>query len=222
MSPAHSATMRYGISSRRSTASACPVSSSSAAYESCGRTTCTSSTLSNWWLRIMPRVLAGCARLGTETRRVRHPFQRQTLGGHDLLAHQVGERHLGGRNEVERRLAAYREQILLELRQLPGADERLGLHQVRNLHLGVAMLARVQVQHELRQRAVQARELRAHHDEAAACDARRGLEIQPRKPLTELHVIARLERELARLAPAAHLEVGALVAPVGDRGVQQI
>src|SRR2546429_9035018 len=26
-------------------------------------------------------------------------FQRQALGGHDLLAHQVGDRHLGGRDE---------------------------------------------------------------------------------------------------------------------------
>src|SRR2546430_9699453 len=45
------------------------------------------------------RVLAGRARLGTETRRVRHPFQRQRFPGHDLLAHQVGEGHLGGRED---------------------------------------------------------------------------------------------------------------------------
>ena len=153
---------------------------------------------------------------------MRHPFERQRFRGHDLLAHQVGDRHLGGRDEVERLLAAYREQILLELRQLPGADQRLGLHQVRHVHLGVAMLARMQVQHELRQGPVQARHLRAHHHEAGARDARRGLEVEPREPLADLHVIARLEREVARFAPAPHLEVGALVVPVGDRGVQQI
>src|SRR5256885_5255813 len=36
--------------------SACCVSSSCAGYDFSGWTICTSSTLSNWWLRIMPRV----------------------------------------------------------------------------------------------------------------------------------------------------------------------
>ena len=71
-------------------------------------------------------------------------LQRQRLGGDDLLAHQVGDRHFRGRNQIERccvRLAAHREQVLLELRQLPGADQRLRLHQVGHVDLGVAVLA---------------------------------------------------------------------------------
>ena len=40
----------------------------------------------------------------------------------DLLAHQVGERHFGGRDQPEAVSVASREQVLGELRQLAGAE----------------------------------------------------------------------------------------------------
>ena len=43
------------------------------------------------------RVLAGRARLGAEARRVAGELERQLLGRHDLVAHEVGDRVLGGR-----------------------------------------------------------------------------------------------------------------------------
>src|SRR2546430_9638021 len=48
---------------------------------------------------------------------IRRP-PRSTLFPYTTLfrSHQVGEGHLGGRDEVESRLAAHREQIRLELR----------------------------------------------------------------------------------------------------------
>ena len=52
------------------------------------------------------------------------------------------------------------------------------MHQVRHVHLGVAVLARVQVEHELRQRAVQPRDAAAHDGEARAGDLRGGFEIE--------------------------------------------
>ena len=125
--------------------------------------------------------------------------------------------------EVEALLAAHREQVLLELRQLPGADERAALHQVRHVDFGVAVLARVQVEHELCQRAVQTRDLRAHAPRSAPrrC-APRPSKSSAAQVLAQVDVIARLEGEAARLAPAAHLEVGALVPPSGTESCSRL
>src|SRR5579885_292312 len=96
------------------------------------------------------RVLAGRARLGPEARRVADILQRQGLGRHDLLAHQIGDGHFRSRDQIERlltglcarssglrglrlrvrrrthlTLAAHLEEVILELRQLPGAEQRL-------------------------------------------------------------------------------------------------
>src|SRR4026207_1140376 len=56
MSPVDSVTVRYGSWSFLRVAAACAVSCSCACQDFDGCTICTSSTLSNWWLRIMPRV----------------------------------------------------------------------------------------------------------------------------------------------------------------------
>ena len=104
------------------------------------------------------RVLAGRARFRSEAWRVRHELQRQLLRRHDLLAHEIGDRHFRRRNEMEVALALDGEQVLLELRQLPGSEQRGGLHEIRHVHFGVAMLARMQVEHELAKRAVQPRD----------------------------------------------------------------
>ena len=56
----------------------------------------------------------------------------------DLVAHQVGDRHFGGRNQKIPRIAAHGEQILLEFRQLAGADERRGMHQIGYVRFAVS------------------------------------------------------------------------------------
>ncbi|MDT4871060.1 hypothetical protein FQZ97_1061700 [compost metagenome] len=83
-------------------------------------------------------------------------LQRQLLGVEDLPGDDVGQRHLGGRNQVQVGIAfaADLEQVFLELRQLAGALQRRGLDQIRRVGLFVAVLAGVQVDHELRQGAV--------------------------------------------------------------------
>jgi hypothetical protein len=107
-------------------------------------------------------VLAVAARFGAETGRVRGVRHGQLLGLEDLARVQVGDGHLGRGDEVERVLlvalgAARLEQVLLELRQLPRAVQRRRLHEQRRPHLGVALLLRVQIQHELDQRPLEAR-----------------------------------------------------------------
>ena len=83
----------------------------------------------------------------------------------DLVAHQVGQRHLGGRDQVE--IGTFEaEQVFPELGQLPGAVQAVGIDHVGHIGLGVAVLDGVRVEHELGQRPVQARQRPAHHGEA--------------------------------------------------------
>ncbi len=66
------------------------------------------------------------------------------------------------------------------------------------------------------------RDLRSHDDKARAGNAGSSLKVQTAQVLAQRDVIAWLEAERTRLAPAPDLEVRALVPPVGDRVVQQI
>ena len=90
---------------------------------------------------------------------------------------QIRHRHLGGGREKQIVLGAV---VLLigEFRQLRGADQRLAMHQERRQDLGVAVLARVQVEQEIDQRALQPRARPAVNDERAAGDLRGAFEIQ--------------------------------------------
>ena len=68
----------------------------------------------------------------------------------------VGDRNFGGRNQEEI-VAGGAVEIVLELGQLAGAGERGPIDQVRRLDLEIAVLARVEVEQEIRQRAHQSR-----------------------------------------------------------------
>ena len=126
------------------------------------------------------RVLAVAARFRAEARRVRGQLDRQRVGGEDLVAHGVGERDLRRRDQVE--------PLALRLRRRPSAPRTCRLRtsaaasvptsvsrvdDVRRVALGVAVLARLHVEHELRERAVQPREVAAQEREARAGELRR-------------------------------------------------
>ncbi|MNT13196.1 hypothetical protein D3C72_1481570 [compost metagenome] len=164
---------------------------------------------------------------------MRDEAQRQLLAGDDGVAHDIGQRHLGGRDQVEvldalavfaADLARHLEQVFLELGQLAGAAHRGGVDHVRHVHLGVAVFLRMGVEHQLDQRAVHARQAAAQHREARTGDLDRGVEVQAQL-LAHVDVVAHCEVELARLAHAAHLGVlglviahrHAFVRQVGDR-----
>ena len=177
------------------------------------------------------RVLAVGARLGTEAGRVGHEPQRQGVRFDDLLAHQVGQRHFRRRDQVQVLQALLflevlpplqREQVGLELRQLARPRQRLARHQVGHVGLRVAMLSRVQVEHELRQRSMQPRHGAAHHGEAGPGDPRRRLEVEPAELLAERDMVQRREVQLPRLSPAAKLDVGRLVPALGHRLMEQV
>jgi len=101
-------------------------------------------------------VLAVAARLRAKAGRVGDELERQGIAGKNLAAHHVGHRNFGGGDQVE--LAAvtarHHEQVFLELGQLAGAKHAFGIDQVGRVDLGVAVLGRMQIEHELRQRAM--------------------------------------------------------------------
>lgn len=161
-------------------------------------------------------VLAVRARLGAEAGGMGGEAQWQLFGGEDPFAHQVGERDLGGGDEIAPRLARDREEIGLELGQLAGALHDLGKHEKRGVDLEVAMLAGMQVEHELSERTMKPGELAAQHGETSAREPGRGLGIEPAFACAKLDVIAHRKGKGVRFAKAAKLAVVLLVAAQRD------
>ena len=84
------------------------------------------------------------------------------------------------------------------------------------------MLARVQIEHQLRDCSMQARDRALQHDEASTRELRGGIEIDEPELLAERDVIERLERELRRISPPSYLDVRRGVRAFGNRLVQQV
>ena len=167
-------------------------------------------------------VLAVGTGLRAKTRRVRGQLDRQPVGLDDRLAHEVGQRHLGGRDQEIPAVACDREQIFLELRQLARAEQRVLVDEIRHVSLGVAVLLRMHVEHELDQRAVKPGDSAVQNDESAAGELRSRLEIEHAERPAEVGVVPGLELELARLAPAPNLDVRRLIRAVRNVGTEQI
>ncbi len=147
-----------------------------------------------------------------EARRVRRVAKRKLAAVQNLLAMQVGQRHFGGGHQIEIPLPCNLEQILLELGQLAGAGQRRRVRHERRLDLDVLVFARVKVEHEVDERAREARAGAAEHGESRAGNARGALEIQNAERRAQVPVRQRREIECARLAMAADfgIVVGAL------------
>ena len=102
--------------------------------------------------------------------------QRQLFLGDDLLAHQVGQRaprrwgSASGRRWCWNRSSA-------NFGSWPVPKTASSSHQQRRRDLGVAVLAGLQVEHELAERALQPRQLALQHHEARAAHPGGGLEV---------------------------------------------
>ena len=140
----------------------------------------TISTLSNWCWRMNPRVSRPAAP-ASERKQGVSAVKRSgsSASAQDLLADDVGQADLGGRDQPA--AVGGLEQVLGELGQLAGAEHRLVADQQRRHDLLVAVLARQPVEHELAERAVEPRRRAAHQREARAGERHAGLEIEPER-----------------------------------------
>ena len=140
-------------------------------------------------------------------------FDRQVVFVDDFIAYQVGQRHF--RRRDQRVVAAVSlffqrtgmEQVAGEFRQLASAIQGVLVYQVRDIVFAIAMLFGVQIQHELRQGAVQTGQLAFHHHKTRTSQLNGGGKIQPPVHFPQRHVIAHFKIELARRAPAADFNV---------------
>ena len=143
-------------------------------------------------------IAPGSARFGAKARRQRGQPHRQFFFVDDGFANEIGQRHFGGGDETEafglQPSIGSGEQfaldgpklIVLEFRQLPGAEHHLVPHQQRRIDLGIAVLVGVEIEHELPDRALQPREAFFQHDEARAAQFRGGLEIHVAERAAEI------------------------------------
>lgn len=151
---------------------------------------------------------------GTKTRRMADKLERQRFGGKNFVAHDIGHRHFGGRNQIERVLIAaqHLEQVFLEFRQLAGAHQAGGIDQVRRVQLGVAVLLGMGVEHELGKRPVQAGQAAFQQREAGAGNLRSSGEIELAELLADIGVILDRKIEDARRPPAFDFDIAGFIA----------
>ena len=117
---------------------------------------------------------------------MRSQFQRQIATCHDAVGNGIGQRYLGGRNQILRFLALVAaagnvEQIFCKFRQLARALQGGVIHNIRRVMLGITVFQRVRVQHELSQRTVQTGDLAFHDGKACAGQFRTAFKIQPQR-----------------------------------------
>ena len=165
-------------------------------------------------------VAAGRPGLGAVAVGQRGEADRELLFGHDLARNRVGQRHFRGRDQPAAVGGA--EVVLGEFRQLAGAEQGGVVDQGRHDGFRVAVLGGVQVQHELAQRPLHARERATQDGEARAGQLGGGGEIHHAQRLAEFEMLLRLEAEVARFAVLSQYEVGGFVGTVGDLSVEDI
>src|SRR5690349_5668718 len=163
-------------------------------------------------------VLPGGTRFAAKAGCVRGVRERQLRPVEDFVAMQIGHGHFGGRNEkqiVRRRLV----RVFFEFRQLARADHAVAANEERRLDLDVAVLAGVQVEHEVDQGAHEPGSAAHEHGEPRAGELRATREIEDAERFSQLPVRSAAPR--SRLAPRPDDPVRRLVA-VGDFGEREV
>ena len=160
------------------------------------------------------RVLSIGARLAAEAGRIGAVADGEHRRIENLVAVNVGDRHLSGRNQVVIAIGEL-EQVLFEFRELPGRSQRFGIDDVGRHDFGVTALA-VCVEHEINEGAIQPRAGAGDQRKPRAGDLRRAIEIEDAQGLAEVPVRLRLEIEAGLLTPRALHAIGAFIPTLGD------
>ena len=136
----------------------------------------------------------------------------------------MSQRHVGGLLRTIRRcrLAANVEVLVSNFGSWPVPYMHLVAHHQRRLHFGVAMLGRVQVEHELPERALQPRQLPVQHGEAAARQLGGALEIHHAERFADLEMLPRPVGARRHAADLAQLDIVVLVLADGHVVERQV
>ena len=160
----------------------------------------------------------------------------QVRFGDDFIAHQVGQRHFRGGDQIQRGVFGFTllaalfggKQVFFKLGQLPRAAQRVGVDDVGHIAFGVAVLLGLQVQHELRQRAVHAGQRAFHDGEARAGELGAGFKVQPQR-LAHIHMVfggkghgSGHAAKTLRRRPFAHFDIAGFTGAFGHAFVRQI
>ena len=159
-----------------------------------------------------PRILACSACLRAEARCPGGVAQRQHAFVEDLAGDEVGQGHLGGRDEIAAVGGA--EQILFELGQLAGAKHGVLADQQRRRDLEIAKLARMEIEHKLAQRPLQPGQRPPQHDKARPGHPAGAGEIHQAEPLADRLVGQRGKIEMRLLAVMPQDPIRGLVGTV--------
>ena len=165
-----------------------------------------------------PGVLAVASRFGAKARRMRGELERECIARHDLAAHKVGQRNLGGRDQihsilVRRSALGHPEQVILEFWQLAGARQRRPIDDIRHVTFEVAVFGRMQVEHPLRQRAVEARNVAAQRMEPRPRKLGRNVELDTTHRSADIDVVASFKSKCSRRSHARRPAGTARLAP---------
>ena len=130
----------------------------------------------------------------------------------DLPPVDVGNRYFrGGDEEIINTLDT--EQVLLELRKLAGPGHALPVHHEGRKHFGIVVPLGVEIEHEVYERAFQARTGTPVERKPGAGELRPPFEIKYTKRLADFPVRFRCKRKNRRLAPCPHDDVIAFRRP---------
>ena len=133
----------------------------------------------------------------------------------NAVSRHIRYRDLCRGNKIVTLIRIEAEKILLELGQLAGAAQRVPVDDVGYVDLAIAMLAGMQIQHELDQGPVQPSQRPVHDIESRAGNLTRGFEVHLPEAFPEGDMVEDREVEAARIAPARHLHVVRFRCPIG-------
>src|SRR5207253_11457382 len=129
-------------------------------------------------------VLPGGPSLAPKIRRPGHVLDRERGSGEDFFAVHVRHRDLGGRDQEEI-LLLDPERIVLELGELTGSGHRRAVQEERWKDLDVVVLAKVQINHEIQQGALEPGASTLQEIETRCGNLDAALEIEEAEPLTQ-------------------------------------
>ncbi len=140
-----------------------------------------------------------------------------------LIAIQIRDRHFRRRNQPQILLSMrHAKRISRKLRQLPRAVHRIGIHQVGRKNFGVSVLARMQIEHEVRERPLELRAQIPVHRKARPGQLHGAFQVEDPEISAQIPMWLGSEIKFRRRAPAPDFYVVIRAVPNRHARVRQV